>query len=452
MTFTQRLMASFAVLILLLLGANAALYFFNQAKDQAVQRSRSLALKLETAREFQYLTLRHEPIISAAIIKGSIAELDQFAQLEELHEDCSARLVAVLESAEEREAMERMEQSDDELNSVLDEQLIPALAAGHSIEELRPIKQRVDELLGAVVSIVGEIEAGNLRQLETGMQAEASLGRKVALLQLLTMAFAFVLSLLMALTITRSLSRQVQSIVSALESMSSGDLRVRCLSGDRRINRQDELTRIALAADSTAERLAQLIQRLISAAERLALTSGHLAGTSAEAHQQLSEVSRVLGVLQGSSARMQRSAGGAQECLTQNSAAVESVARDIEEIAVYASQAAAQGRESQTSAGEAVTLIDRAALSVKRTASMVQSLGSKTSRINDFISIIAGIADQTNLLALNAAIEAARAGDAGRGFAVVAEEVRKLAEESNTAAGSITSLVQGIEDEMGSAL
>lgn len=79
-------------------------------------------------------------------------------------------------------------------------------------------------------------------------------------------------------------------------------------------------------------------------------------------------------------------------------------------------------------------------------------LGEKSRQIGQIVESITGIAGQTNLLALNAAIEAARAGESGKGFAVVAEEVRKLAEQSETAANEISNIITVIQQDTDKAI
>ncbi len=87
----------------------------------------------------------------------------------------------------------------------------------------------------------------------------------------------------------------------------------------------------------------------------------------------------------------------------------------------------------------------------KITVEATQRLQERIHDVEAFTGAIMKISSQTNLLALNASIEAARAGEAGRGFAVVADEIRNLSEETKTATGRITDIINKLAPEMDAA-
>ncbi len=83
---------------------------------------------------------------------------------------------------------------------------------------------------------------------------------------------------------------------------------------------------------------------------------------------------------------------------------------------------------------------------------IIKNNNENTEKIESASIMIQSIADQTNLLALNAAIEAARAGEAGKGFAVVAEEIRKLAEQSNSFTNDIKAVINELKKKSQNAV
>ena len=117
---------------------------------------------------------------------------------------------------------------------------------------------------------------------------------------------------------------------------------------------------------------------------------------------------------------------------------------------IHATNSAA--KEGETNVGNAVSQMQLIESSVSESARVISELGEESDKIGKIVDAISGIAEQTNLLALNAAIEAARAGEHGRGFAVVADEVRKLAEQSQTSAHEISELIGSIQEKSQNAV
>ena len=185
--------------------------------------------------------------------------------------------------------------------------------------------------------------------------------------------------------------------------------------------------------DATRTGLSAMIGQVSESAASVSSASQQMASTSDEAGRAVAEIAGAVGEV----------ARGA----TQQVQAVETTrtaAEETERVARDASGIAAEGSAASTEATEAMAAVRD---STEEVTSAIRSLAGKSEEIGGIVSTIGGIAEQTNLLALNAAIEAARAGEQGRGFAVVAEEVRKLAEESQQAAGTISSLIEQIQGE-----
>ena len=86
------------------------------------------------------------------------------------------------------------------------------------------------------------------------------------------------------------------------------------------------------------------------------------------------------------------------------------------------------------------------------TVDATQAVINKVEEVQKIVGSIMSISKQTNLLALNASIEAARAGEAGKGFAVVANDVRELADETNTASTKITNIINELNEDVQKAM
>jgi len=210
-------------------------------------------------------------------------------------------------------------------------------------------------------------------------------------------AFAIVLGMVFAYSITRSITRPIAQAVRVATQLADGDLAARVDDTSR-----DEMGQLLGAMNQMVVKLRGVVQRVSAAAASIAAGSEQM-----------------------STAAQQVAAGA-----TEQSASTEQSTAAMEEIGASVQQNADNAQATDRLAAKAVADAQASGRAVIDTVSAMTDIA-------DRISIVEEIARKTDLLALNAAVEAARAGEHGRGFAVVASEVRKLAERSATAAAEI---------------
>lgn len=136
-------------------------------------------------------------------------------------------------------------------------------------------------------------------------------------------------------------------------------------------------------------------------------------------------------------------AGGAQvlsQGATEQAGSMEELAANINEISDSVKSNANDSVMTSKKVDEVSGLVTRSSDEMKAMVHAVLEIRENSSAIGSIVKEIEDIAFQTNILALNASVEAARAGEAGRGFSVVASEVRHLAAKTREASGMMARL------------
>jgi len=78
----------------------------------------------------------------------------------------------------------------------------------------------------------------------------------------------------------------------------------------------------------------------------------------------------------------------------------------------------------------------------------IEQLHGRSSRIEQVLAVIDGVADEVGLLSLNASIIAAQSGEHGRSFAIVANEIGELARETETSSREIAKSVAELQQDI----
>jgi len=200
---------------------------------------------------------------------------------------------------------------------------------------------------------------------------------------------------------------------------------------------------------ATAMHISQLRGPLAETVERVSRQLGTLTRTAGALRALSDAVVAATATIRAGVVREEGEVAGGLEATASLSQLARRVSADGAEAAQASSTASEVAARNRQRIRDAIERLVALKGFVGESSGKVQQLGAVSRRITGFIASIRELADMTNLLALNAAIEAARAGQHGTGLAVVAEEVRRLAEQSASAAAEAAELVQDVQRQVG---
>jgi len=263
---------------------------------------------------------------------------------------------------------------------------------------------------------------------------------KIVRLVLISSISAFIVSIVLTIVISSSIVTPLRKSINFAKNLAQGDL-----TDNLTVKSKDELGILTEALNNTGEKLENIVTKIKSTSLAVNTSSDQLAAAMEDTNKVTNEIGEktvnVTHNIQDIVAAVEQTNNNIK-LISTSSDKVSLLSKEAKNNSLTFKEHAYKGKDSIDITVSTMSDIEEATKKVKTSINDLQTLSSS---IGNITSMITNIAEQTNMLALNATIEAARAGEHGRGFSVVADQVRKLAEESASAAKSIENMILDVK-------